>query len=182
MLNEECVWSLVVESTGGCSNALCVTSKARFLKFSWNFPDSEKWEISEMHVNVLGTSGSGEDWLGQSWWSLEWWRLLQYSVSDLKGSFLEVFLEFSWFWKIGNLQNAYFLRDADTRVHGVVCESTRLLQSAQKVEKERFGAIWRKTNVEVQKSKIRKVVESVVSTCGVTPEPVWGHRKRCWCP
>ena len=58
---------------------------------------------------------------------LEWWRLLQYSASELKGSFLEVFLEFSWFWKMGNLQNVYFLRDDADGVHGAVCESTRLL-------------------------------------------------------
>ena len=58
---------------------------------------------------------------------LEWWRLLQYSASELKGSFLEVFLEFSWFWKMGNLKNVYFLRSGTDGVHGAVCESTRLL-------------------------------------------------------
>ena len=58
---------------------------------------------------------------------LEWWRLLQYSASELKGSFLEVFLEFSWFWKMGNLSNVYFLRNGTDGVHGAVCESTRLL-------------------------------------------------------
>ena len=35
------------ESGGECFNTLSVTSKARFLKFSWNFPDSGKWEIYE---------------------------------------------------------------------------------------------------------------------------------------
>ena len=46
---------------------------------------------------------------------------------SLKSSFLEVFLEFSWFWKIRNLQNVYFLRNGIDGVHGAVCESTRLL-------------------------------------------------------
>ena len=40
-----------------------------------------------------------------------------------------------------NLENAYFLRDVDNMVHGVVCEFTRLLQSAQKVEKVIFEVI-----------------------------------------
>ena len=57
----------------------------------------------------------------------EWWRLLQYSDSELKRVFLEVFLEFSWLWKIGNLQNVHSLRNDDDEVHGAVCESTRLL-------------------------------------------------------
>ena len=43
----------VVESTGDCSNTLSATSKTRFLRFSWNFPDSEKYEISEIHLGML---------------------------------------------------------------------------------------------------------------------------------
>ena len=148
----------------------------RQVQFSWGFPGKfpveKMWTFSSHakgRMRVITSSG-------------EYLRLLQCSLCYLKSSFLEVFLEFFWLWKMENLQNADFLRDDNNRVHRVVRESTRLLQSAQKFENEIFEAIWRKTNVEVQKSKIRKVVESVPSTCGVTPEPVRGRRKRCWGP